>query len=420
MKSITKFSLLFLVVIFFFNCSSEQEKFLEIDGKTIGTDTKSIILLKPDQDLRHDSIIEIPVINGKFYYKAKIEHPEGVNLFLTKNGRRFMTLFLENEKIDLTIYPEEEFDKNIVIGGKLNAEYKKYRNGIDSKFKPLTQPLEDSLNILKNKYKDINNEMSSLNTKLAKTKDKSKKNTIQIKLNTLQKELQDLISKANGYEKKRASFYDDSKVFQHEYMKSNNTIVSYYFLLKDLTSYLSHKKIYNKETIDINLAKNTLETLKKTFPDHPYNEFASNLIYTIENVKVGKKYIDFSAPDLNGNIIKLSDKIKGKVALLDLWATWCGPCIRKSRSMIPVYNEYKDKGFTVVGVAGEFKNTDNLVKFLNKEKWEWLNLVELKIWQKYGVGNSGGGVFLIDKNGIIIAKDPTTEEVQKELEARLK
>ncbi len=91
--------------------------------------------------------------------------------------------------------------------------------------------------------------------------------------------------------------------------------------------------------------------------------------------------------------------------------------------MVPLYDEYKDKGFTIIGVAGEFKNTDRLVKFLKKEKWEWTNLVELdrknKIWQKYGVDGGGGGIFLIDENGLILAKDPTATEVRKELESRL-
>ena len=191
--------------------------------------------------------------------------------------------------------------------------------------------------------------------------------------------------------------------------------MSYSFLLDNL--------IFNKETIDINLAKKTFQLLSKANPNHPYNEFASNLINAIENVKVGKKYTDFSAPDLKGNNIKLSDKIKGKVVLLDLWATSCGPCIAKSRTIVPLYDEYKDKGFTIIGIAGEFKSTDRLVKFLEKEKWAWLNLVELDrnngIWQKYGVDGGGGGMFLIDEEGTILAKDPTAEEVQKELESRL-
>jgi hypothetical protein len=91
--------------------------------------------------------------------------------------------------------------------------------------------------------------------------------------------------------------------------------------------------------------------------------------------------------------------------------------------MIPLYNKYKDKGFTIIGVAGEFKNTDRLVAFLEKNKWPWLNLVELDrknaIWQKYGVNGGGGGIFLIDKEGIILAKDPTAKEVRKILESLL-
>ena len=91
--------------------------------------------------------------------------------------------------------------------------------------------------------------------------------------------------------------------------------------------------------------------------------------------------------------------------------------------MVPVYEEYKEKGFTIIGVAGEFENTDRLVNFLEKEKWPWQNLVELdrrnSIWQKYGVDGGGGGMFLIDEEGLILAKDPTAEEVRRELEARL-
>jgi len=91
--------------------------------------------------------------------------------------------------------------------------------------------------------------------------------------------------------------------------------------------------------------------------------------------------------------------------------------------MIPVYNEYKDRGFTIIGVAGEINNTNSLIKFLEREQWPWLNLVELdkqnNIWQKYGADNSGGAIFLIDQEGKILAKDPTAEEVRKELESLL-
>ncbi len=417
MKYITKFTLIF-TIIFSFNCSPEKEQVLQINGKVIGTDTKSIILIKPNQDTRFDSIIEVPVIDGEFKYEAKLNNPEAVQLMLGEaklSGGRYMPLFLENKEINLTIYSEEEFDKNIVEGGKLNAEYKKYKQNFENKFSDRIKPLQDSISALFKSDEYNSDKAKSLYTELREVKNQEEKVVIYKKLNDLKKSGENLSSKAKEIDNKIKPIYEEQNLFQQNYIENNPTLVSYSFFLDNL--------IFNKENVDVNSAKKTYNILSDANPNHPYNELTSNLINAIDNIKIGKKYTDFSAPDLNGNEIKLSEKINGKVALLDLWATWCGPCIAKSRTMVPLYNEYKDKGFTIIGIAGEFKNTDRLVKFLEKEKWEWMNLVELdrqnNIWQKYGVDGAGGGIFLIDENGLILAKDPTAEEVRIELESRL-
>ena len=407
--------LLFLTTLLFLNCAPEKEQILQISGKTVGTDTKSIILVKPNQDTRFDSIIEIPVIDGEFNYETKLQHPEAVTLFLSRDLGRYMPLFIENEKINLTIFPEEDFDKNVVEGGNLNAQYKLYRQDLDNKFKDRVKPLQDSLDTLSKNDEYFSEKAKELQSELRGAKNQDEKVPIYRKMEDLRNTGEDLSPKAKILVDKLKLIREEQKKYQQEYMENNPTIVSYFLFLDNL--------IYNTETVDINVAKNNFKILSEANPNHPYNNLASNLINAIENIKVGKKYPDFSAPDLNGNEVKLSDKINGKIALLDLWATWCGPCIRKSRTMVPLYDEYKDKGFTIVAVAGEFKNTNRLVKFLKKEKWKWLNLVELdrqnNIWQKYGVDGGGGGMFLIDENGLILAKDPTAEEVRKELESRL-
>lgn len=59
-----------------------------------------------------------------------------------------------------------------------------------------------------------------------------------------------------------------------------------------------------------------------------------------------------------------SISLKEKVAMIDLWVSWFDPCRRKSQSMIPVYEAYKDKGFTIVGVARE----ENLTAGMNAAK----------------------------------------------------
>ena len=59
---------------------------------------------------------------------------------------------------------------------------------------------------------------------------------------------------------------------------------------------------------------------------------------------------------MNGKPVKLSEKIAGKPTLHHLWASWCSPCRQKGKELIPVYEEFQDKGFVVIGVARE-KNT---------------------------------------------------------------
>ncbi|MFT7037245.1 MAG: alkyl hydroperoxide reductase subunit AhpC [Cyclobacteriaceae bacterium] len=84
--------------------------------------------------------------------------------------------------------------------------------------------------------------------------------------------------------------------------------------------------------------------------------------------------------------------------------------------MIPVYNEFKDKGFEVVGLAREFKNTRNFERQIKKDKYPWIDLDDqYQIWLKYNVPFGGGGTFLVDENGKILAINTTSEEVRNTL-----
>ena len=133
------------------------------------------------------------------------------------------------------------------------------------------------------------------------------------------------------------------------------------------------------------------------------------------NLRVGGRYVDFYAPDKDGVWHTLSEEIEGRYALIDLWVSWCGPCVEASRSMIPVYEKYKDRGFTIVGVARE-KSVGSFVRELGRGKYPWLNLVDVNdecaVWERYGKIYVAGGTYLVDRDGIILAVDPTAEEVE--------
>ena len=137
----------------------------------------------------------------------------------------------------------------------------------------------------------------------------------------------------------------------------------------------------------------------------------------IEKAKVyeGAPYQDFTLPDTEGNQVSLSSLIDGKVALLDLWASWCSPCRSNSRLLVPLYEKYKDAGFTVVGAAREFKESE-WRKALAQDAYPWVNLIALgegqTVWTLYGIPNAAGGRFLIGPDGTILKINPTSEEVE--------
>lgn len=158
------------------------------------------------------------------------------------------------------------------------------------------------------------------------------------------------------------------------------------------------------------------EAYADKYAGNPYADYLQMLAGSQDPVP-GNRYIDFSAPGLDGRKYTLSELIKGRPALIDLWAPWCGPCRRASKSMIPVYEEFAPKGFTVVGVARDVDNAMSIETAVKKDGYPWLTLVELddcnKIWGKYRRSNAAGGVFMVDADGKILAVDPSAEEVRE-------
>ena len=117
------------------------------------------------------------------------------------------------------------------------------------------------------------------------------------------------------------------------------------------------------------------EVYKGLFPGCNVHNLAK---VAIEGAKAyeGAPYQDFTLPDTEGNRVSLSSLIDGKVALLDLWASWCGPCRSNSRLLVPVYEKYKDAGFVVVGAAREFKDSE-WRRAMAQDAYPWTNLIAL-------------------------------------------
>lgn len=137
-----------------------------------------------------------------------------------------------------------------------------------------------------------------------------------------------------------------------------------------------------------------------------------------ELVKVGSKAPEFSAKSPDGKEISLKESL-GKVTLIDFWASWCGPCRQENPNVVAMYKKYHDKGFNIIGVSLD-DDAEKWKQAIAKDGLTWNQISNLQKWEEpiaktYGV-QSIPATFLVDANGVVIAKDLRGEQ----LEAKLK
>ena len=99
---------------------------------------------------------------------------------------------------------------------------------------------------------------------------------------------------------------------------------------------------------------------------------------------VGQKFTDFEMQTPEGKTVKLSDYVgKGKVVLVDFWASWCGPCRREMPNLVEAYAKYKNKNFEIVGVSLD-QSADAWKEAIKKLNITWPQMSDLKYWNCEG------------------------------------
>lgn len=132
----------------------------------------------------------------------------------------------------------------------------------------------------------------------------------------------------------------------------------------------------------------------------------------------GNEVPEIALPSPSGEIIKLSST-RGKIVLLDFWASWCGPCRRENPNLVQAYNLYKNKGFQIYQVSLD-KTKEDWVTGIEADKLgQWLHVSDLKYWNSVVVPQfkieSIPFNLLLDKDGKIIASNLRGEQLLSKL-----
>jgi peroxiredoxin len=112
----------------------------------------------------------------------------------------------------------------------------------------------------------------------------------------------------------------------------------------------------------------------------------------------------FTLQDLNGKTVSLSD-FKGKVVVLDFWATWCPPCVKEIPHFIELYEQYKDQAFAMVGISVDLEGVSVVKSFARKYKINYpILMADGQVANAYGGITGIPTTFVIDKAGNIRQK----------------
>lgn len=169
-------------------------------------------------------------------------------------------------------------------------------------------------------------------------------------------------------------------------------------------------------------------TLTKKMVDSLMSRYSNNALvaelaahYSSTNVTStadGVEIPDIALPDTSGKVINLHS-LRGKVVLVDFWASWCGPCRRENPHVVKLYDKYRDKGFEIYGVSVD-RDRASWIRGIREDKITWVQVSDLKYWsspvlKQFGIQGIPYTI-LLDKEGRIIAKGLRGETLEAQLQ----
>jgi thiol-disulfide isomerase/thioredoxin len=123
----------------------------------------------------------------------------------------------------------------------------------------------------------------------------------------------------------------------------------------------------------------------------------------LRGVSVGKRFPALQFKDLDGNVVSLG-KLKGKVILIDFWATWCPPCVKETPNLLSIYEEFNDEGFEIIGISLD-RSRQKLMDYVSKKKIAWPNYFDGKGWDNKIASTLGIQsiplTLLLDRQGVV-------------------
>lgn len=382
MKHIISILVLGLLVT---SCKTEEKQTVKRDGYYISGTAPGVYngirayLETTDDRGRKIAMDTAIVMNEKFVFDGKVSYPE--MLYLKVNSvKGSIPLILENEEMNIVI------DKDDISSSKIEGS---------------------ATNDVMRLYNKKTAELSSKRFEVGRTSRSLNPSDNKLKSNEMSSEVADINKKMED--------------FPFEFIAENKDNPFSVILLK---------KLAENKNADFSRIETTLNSLS----DEQQQSITATMLKTQLQIKkaeqaaigatqIGKVAPSFTAPTPDGKMLSLND-VKGKLTLIDFWASWCKPCRRENPNVVRVYNKYHNKGLEIISVSldGSRNQKDPKaawIKAIEDDKLTWshvsnLNYFNDPVAKAYNI-NSIPATYLLDQDGKIIAKNLRGDALEKKV-----
>lgn len=341
--------------------SVAQSNGLAIKGKVNGIKNGTLYLLAQSSEEDTDTLGSCNIKKGKFELKATVDEPVFAQLVVGGYTGGF-TLFVEpGVKYDAYLSDDAGY---YIKGGELNTRYTAHMRSSDS--------LRAVVNGLQERYDACRAERKFRSASLVN--------------DSLKREQENL------------------RALTQNFLAANDNVILAYTIYSNIvmrnSGFKETRGMYNSMG----------EGAKAT----QFGRIIKERIDRLSKTDSGAKAPDFTLNDVAGNPVTMSE-VKGKIKIIDFWASWCGPCRLNNPALKEIYAEFHGKGLEIIGVSLDEEKEDWEFA-IEKDGLSWVNVSSLKGWEcevarLYNV-KGVPALFILDENNNIIATGLRDEQLK--------